>query len=433
MKHQYRLDAGYLGQAYTVVAAVGAVLALVASVLRLPGMPGTSLIVVVAFFLAIAVGESLHVSLLGVRDVPFVAIAASLAFAMTGEAPMNHPTHYHAPLVVATTALAMVVGYLVHRAGGRSPQASDLAARLLVIGLTAWFFRDLPLVAGRTLMDVMVDVDDRRWVPGLVMVGVAAIALLLQVLLTSVARAGRLHAPLRQSIADEARAVAAPYVGLAASASLVSLAERPLGVAAIPLFLFPLLLMQLSVRRHAAVRETYRQTIRSLSRLTDVGGFTASGHSGRVAALAVAVGRDMGLSERELLDLEYAALLHDIGQVSLQTPIPRGATTLVAPTDAQRIAVHGAQIVRETGVLDTASTIMQAQATSYRQVRELGEDLPLSSRILKVANAFDDYSKGMPTAHRQDAAMERIHLGLGYEFDPYVVDSLQRVIERQRS
>jgi hypothetical protein len=48
-----------------------------------------------------------------------------------------------------------------------------------------------------------------------------------------------------------------------------------------------------------------------------------------VAQLSVAVGRDLGLSERELQDLEYAALLHDIGQLSLSEPIPGGATAFV--------------------------------------------------------------------------------------------------------
>jgi response regulator RpfG family c-di-GMP phosphodiesterase len=38
-----------------------------------------------------------------------------------------------------------------------------------------------------------------------------------------------------------------------------------------------------------------------------------------------------------------------------------------------------------------------------------------------------------PTATRRAAAMERIHLGLGYEYDPRVVDALVRVLERHGS
>jgi HD-GYP domain-containing protein (c-di-GMP phosphodiesterase class II) len=53
----------------------------------------------------------------------------------------------------------------------------------------------------------------------------------------------------------------------------------------------------------------------------------------------------------------------------------------------------------------------------------------MSSRIIKVANAYDDLCDPGGNDHR---AMERIHLGLGYEYDPRVVDSLTRVLERRR-
>ena len=112
-------------------------------------------------------------------------------------------------------------------------------------------------------------------------------------------------------------------------------------------------------------------------------------------------------------------------------PIPGGATVLAAPVDQRRIAHDGAEIVRQTGVLDSVAVILEAQTTSYRQVRELGEDLPLASRIIKVCNAYDDMAGSRPTRERRSAAMERINLGLGYEYDPRVVDALVRVLERR--
>ncbi len=49
---------------------------------------------------------------------------------------------------------------------------------------------------------------------------------------------------------------------------------------------------------------------------------------------------------------------------------------------------------------------------------------PLPSRIIKVANAFDDLTGGRSHPRTSLAAMERIHLGLGYEYDPQVVEAL---------
>ena len=142
------------------------------------------------------------------------------------------------------------------------------------------------------------------------------------------------------------------------------------------------------------------------------------------------MGHQLGMSERDVLDLEYSALLHDIGQVSLAEPIPGGATLLAAPADQRRIAHDGAEIVRQTGVLEKVAVILEAQTTSYRQVRELGEDLPLASRIIKVCNAYDDMAGDNPDPARRITAMERINLGLGYEYDPRVVDALVRVLAR---
>jgi HD-GYP domain-containing protein (c-di-GMP phosphodiesterase class II) len=246
-----------------------------------------------------------------------------------------------------------------------------------------------------------------------------------------VKRAASSHAPFLRTFQDEFLAAFGLTAALSATGALVALAERPLGVVAIPLFLFPLVVTQFAVRRQAAIRRTYRQTIRTLSRLTEFGGYTEPGHAARVAELSLAMGRHLGMSERDVLDLEYAALLHDIGQVSLTEPIPGGATVLAAPADQRRIAHDGAEIVRQTGVLDNVAVIMEAQTTSYRQVRELGEDLPLASRIIKVCNAYDDMAGSRPNPSRRSAAMERINLGLGYEYDPRVVDALVGVLERR--
>mgnify|MGYP003453253490 CR=1 FL=1 len=52
---------------------------------------------------------------------------------------------------------------------------------------------------------------------------------------------------------------------------------------------------------------------------------------------------------RDLDDLEYAALMHDIGQLSLSDPIPGGATTMVSPLDQRQIAELGGGIAVAIG------------------------------------------------------------------------------------
>ena len=105
-------------------------------------------------------------------------------------------------------------------------------------------------------------------------------------------------------------------------------------------------------------------------------------------------------------------------------PIPGGATVLAAPSDQRDIADEGARIIRHAEGLDTVADYVEAQTTPYRQVRELGEEVPMASRIIKVANAFDDLTGGRDDPAEIQAANERIHLGLGYQYDPDVVEAL---------
>jgi HD domain len=384
--------------------------------------------ILAVFFVVIVIGEMFRVTLPGSRHTAPMATAAALALAMTVDSSHGAPADYRGALVVTVTAGAMSVGLITNVIRGRPVRLPDLANGLLGIAVAAVLFREIPIASGRTVLELQVSWP--AYVLALVMVIVSAIALMVEVFLSASLRAARSHAPFLRTLEDESRAAFGLTAALSTSGALVALAERPLGIVAIPLFMFPLVLTQFAVRRQSVIRRTYRQTIRTLSRLTELGGYTGTGHASRVAELSMAMGHELGMSERDVLDLEYAALLHDIGQVSLIEPIPGGATVLAAPADQRRIAHDGAEIVRQTGVLDNVAVILEAQTTPYRQVREFDEVLPLASRIIKVCNAYDDLTGDSPDRARRNAAIERIHLGLGYEYDPRVVDALIGVLTR---
>ena len=99
--------------------------------------------------------------------------------------------------------------------------------------------------------------------------------------------------------------------------------------------------------------------------------------------------------------------------------------------DQCRIAHDGAEIVRETGVLDHVAVIPEAQTTRFVQVREFGADIPLFSRIIKVCNAYDDLT-GKALAPRAVPRRSSFHPGLGYEYDPRVGDALVRVLAHRQ-
>jgi response regulator RpfG family c-di-GMP phosphodiesterase len=153
------------------------------------------------------------------------------------------------------------------------------------------------------------------------------------------------------------------------------------------------------------------------------------GHSRRVSVLAVAVGRELGMSEPDLLDLEYAALMHDIGQLSLRDPIPGGATVLVSRPDQQRIAMLGADVIAKAGVLDRVAELVRCQSLP---ARGNNPEPPVGSRIIRAANAFDDLVGSSTDRDRSAAALERLRLDTAHEYDAGVVEALSEVADRRR-
>src|SRR4051794_12407097 len=375
--------------------------------------------IAVAFAALIVVGEIVRVRLPGDRELAPVGVAAALAYALVidiGQTPARHTAWQ----VIAVTAFAATIGALPHLASGRSARLDDLARRVLLAGVAAGLFRPF---AGHLRGNSTTLI--------LAMLGAALVASAFDAALASVVRVGVRARRLATALRDELRAAAGIAIAIGATGVLIALAARPLGLWALPVFTVPLLVTQFSIRRYAAIRATSLQTIRALSRVTEVGGYVEPGHSRRVSAVAVALGRELGLNESDLLDLEYASLMHDIGQLSFTDPIPGGATLVVAPPERRRIAELGADIIRTTGTLARVANIVERQSDPYRSPGAgPDDDLPMASRVIKVANAYDDLVGDRIDRATTDAALERLRLGTISEYDPRVVEALDRVLRR---
>jgi hypothetical protein len=384
--------------------------------------------VLLAFAVAVVIGEQLLVRMPSGRVTAPVSTASAIALAVLGPIAGQATFDVPAGIVTVAVAAALVMGALVRLVRRLHVDWYVVAARTVGVAVTASLLRAAPL-DGSTSWAWQIDEARPAWAVAIVMLGAAACGLFAEIILTGFVRAQRHALPVATTLGEELEEAQALTLGLLAAGPLVAFLAPEVGLAALPLGLLPMVLTYFAVRRYTTNRETYRQTIATLSRLTEVAGYTPPGHAARVAARAVTIARSMGLRAEDLQDLEYAALLHDLGQVGLRSPIPEGATVLAAPDDQRRIASEGARIVRRTEVLGRVADLMERQTTPFRHVREWGEKVPVESRIIKVANAFDDYSHGRTDRHSVEAALERIHLGLGYEYDPEVVEALIRSVD----
>lgn len=398
---------------------------------RMGGATREHAAVLVAFGLAIVVGEQFRVRMPSGRVAAPVSTASGLALAVLGPVAGQRPFELNVGSIVLVVAVSLAAGLALRRVLGRPIDWYIVAARTFGVGIAAALFRVVNL-AGDSGFAWQVTDSRPAWLLAVIMMGATAAGLYADLVLTGFVRAQRHALPVASTLREELGEAQALTLGLLAAGPLVAFLAPVVGLAALPFGLLPMMLTYVAVRRYVANRATYRQTIETLSQLTEVAGYTPAGHASRVAARSMTIARSMGLLAEDLHDLEYAALLHDLGQVGLKSPIPDGATVLAAPDDQRRIASEGARIVRRTEVLDRVADLMERQTTPFRHVREWGEKVPLESRIIKVANAFDDFSHGRTDNVSIDAALERIHLGLGYEYDPEVVEALIRSVDQQR-
>jgi hypothetical protein len=374
----------------------------------------------IVFGLFIALGEVLRVTLPGGRQAAPLAAAGSLAFAL-----LPHIDNHQLPGVgfaVTVVTLGSILGSLPRLFVGRGLDLDELSQRILMTATAAALIRPwLELVGGSNALTVIA------------MVIAGALAGLLEMALAAVIRSNHERVPFSVAMVDEFRAMAGITTAVTATGVLMALAANgPMSYWALPVFAVPMLLTQFSFRRYASIEATYLQTIRALSKVTEVGGYTESGHSRRVSSLASRIGSELGMSERELTDLEYAALMHDIGQLAWPEPFPGGATSLIAPVHQRRIAELGAEVVRQSGAMDSVALIVERQADSYRPQRGLPDSsLPLASRIIRVANAYDDAVGASLDMDRMHYALDRLAASTDREYDPEVVDALGRIVERR--
>lgn len=378
------------------------------------GMLGSGLVdrgTALAFGALVTLGELTRWTGAEGREAAPLGAAAALSYALLGESG-GEPTGHGLAQVVGVVLAASLLGSVPHIARGR-PVLDHLGRRMLTVGFAAACFQ--PLFNQGTF---------HGWGTSyaLLLLAVLTLTALCDAVLAAALAHARTRWPFGPLLRDELRATLGVGSAVCATGAVMALAVAVVGLWALPVFSLPLLLTQMSVRRYAAVRATYRQTIASLARATEIAGYTPAGHARRVAALSREVGRELGLSEAELTVLEYAALMHDIGQLSLVDPVPAGATAVLPVEEQRRIALLGGAVVRQTGVSPQVATIVERLA-------DPGPEQPVAARIVRAVNAYEEKSRDAgPDGPLR--ALEELRLGTAGDYSPEVVGSLAMVLSR---
>ena len=255
------------------------------------------------------------------------------------------------------------------------------------------------------------------------------------------------------------------YVTYGCIAAVIYEAYKPIGAWAIVVFALPLFLMrktqeaylkhtQRSAQKLRVAAETIQSqnvsleqankllkerstaAMESLSATVDARDAYTAGHSRRVQQLALAIGRELALSQAELELLGHAALFHDIGKLGIPDSIllKPGPLTEEEWVVMASHAEEGASIINRLGFLSDAVPAIRHHHERFdgRGYPDglAGEDIPLGARIIHVADAFDSMLTTRvyrPARPAQDALSE-LRENASSQFCPRCVGALDAVV-----
>lgn len=182
-------------------------------------------------------------------------------------------------------------------------------------------------------------------------------------------------------------------------------------------------------------RSLFLSTVKSLASAIDAKDEYTRHHSTRVTEFSMKIAAKMGFSEKELGDLELAALLHDVGKIAVPESILNkpGKLTKEEFELIKEHPVRGEAILSPVVELKEIARVVRAHHERYDGTgypdRLKGREIPLGARIMAIADTYDSITSERPyrkpASHRY--AVREIIGCSGTQFDPEVVENFLEI------
>jgi len=184
-----------------------------------------------------------------------------------------------------------------------------------------------------------------------------------------------------------------------------------------------------NVGLNSELKNYFSGTVRALIAAVEAKDTCTFGHSTRVAGYALMISKQLYFKNLESKRLEYLAILHDIGKIGIPETILRKKSPLTQE-EMEQIKAHaeiGANIVQSLNFLPEGEKVILHHhewfdGSGYPNGLR-GNDIPLFSRIIAIADAFDSMTSA--SEHREplstEAALEKLKESAGKQFDPELV------------
>ena len=194
------------------------------------------------------------------------------------------------------------------------------------------------------------------------------------------------------------------------------------------------------VERYAAALElqrAYRGTVMLLSDVVEFEDRYTADHSRSVVDLAHAVADELGVPRDGRQELEFAALLHDVGKIA----IPKEILNKPASLTREEFELVKTHTIEAQFMLDRVGGLLARVGEIVRSCHErwdgtgypdgiAGDDIPLASRIVFACDAYNAMTtdRVYRAAMSDEEALHELAAGAGSQFDPHVVRALVRVV-----
>ena len=180
----------------------------------------------------------------------------------------------------------------------------------------------------------------------------------------------------------------------------------------------------------AEIRETSLGAIQALAEALEAKDAYTNGHTRRVTEVTAALAREKGLSEEEVAKIRLAGLLHDIGKIGVPEEILQKPSRLTAD-EFEQISQHSVigerilrPLIRDREILAMVRHHHERFAGGGYPEGISGEEIPLGSRLMAVADAYDAMTSNRPyrKALSPEEARRQLLQNRGIQFDPEAVD-----------
>jgi len=194
-------------------------------------------------------------------------------------------------------------------------------------------------------------------------------------------------------------------------------------------------------RLHRELKELFVGSVKALINAIEARDPYTKGHSIRVTHYSSKIARALRMNDEEIENIQYAALLHDIGKINVKDEI------LLKPgklSQEERMAIeehpnYGALIMKPVKAFQRILPFLyyhhEKYAGSGYPTKLSGDSIPVESRIIAVADSFDamtsdrPYRKALPI----EDALKELETGSGVQFDPDIVKVFVKLVKTDKT